>query len=142
LVTQRRVRCYLNRPSIWFRGRSSGHPRRMHLRRLILLVGAIALIAGVIGLLVPVSIPGPDGGSIGCGNGVVADTSAARQADASNPVNLPIINEIVPHTDYVTQCQSAVSQRRTWAIPVAVVGLVVIAGTFFVGGRTGRVRAG
>jgi hypothetical protein len=114
----------------------------MHLRRLILLVGAIALIAGVIGLLVPVSIPGPDGGSIGCGNGVVADTSAARQADASNPVNLPIINEIVPHTDYVTQCQSAVSQRRTWAIPVAVVGLVVIAGTFFVGGRTGRVRAG
>jgi hypothetical protein len=34
------------------------------------------------------------------------------------------------------------SQRRTWAIPVAVVGLVVTAGSFFVGGRTGRVRAG
>jgi hypothetical protein len=31
--------------------------------------------------------------------------------------------------------------RRTWAIPVAVVGLVVIAGSFFVGGRAGSVRA-
>jgi hypothetical protein len=113
----------------------------MNLRGLILLVGAIALIAGVIGLLVPVSVPGPDGGSIGCGNGIVADTSAAREADSQNPVNLPILNEIVPHTDYVAQCQSAVSQRRTWAIPVAVIGLVVIAGSFFVGRRAGSVRA-
>jgi len=29
------------------------------------------------------------------------------------------------------QCQSAVSSRRAWAIPVAVVGLVVISGSFF-----------
>jgi hypothetical protein len=113
---------------------------RMNLRRLILLVGAIALIAGVIALLVPVSIPGPDGQSIGCGNGIAADTSASRQADNSNPVNLPILNEIVPHTDYVTQCQSAVSSRRAWAIPVAVIGLVVAAGSFFVGGRAASVR--
>jgi hypothetical protein len=113
----------------------------MNARRLILLVGAVALIAGVIGLLVPVSVPGPDNGSIGCGNGLVQDSSAAREADNNNPVNLPILNEVVPHTDYVTQCQSAVSSRRAWAIPVAVVGLVVIAGSFFVGGRTGSVRA-
>ena len=113
----------------------------MNLRAFILLIGAIALIAGVVGLLVPVSVPGPDGGSIGCGNGVVADQSAAREADSNNPVNLPILNEVVPHTDYVTQCQSAVSSRRTWAIPVAVIGVVVVAGAFFVGGRTGIVRA-
>jgi hypothetical protein len=113
----------------------------MNLRRLILLVGAIALIAGVIGLLVPVSVPGPEGGSIGCGNGVVADLSAAREADNRNPVNLPILNEIVPHTDYVTQCESAVSQRRAWAIPVAVVGVVVAAGALFVSGRAGSMRA-
>lgn len=112
----------------------------MNLRGLILLIGAIALIAGVIGLLVPVSVPGPDGGSIGCGNGVVADQSAAREADNNNPVNLPILNEVVPHTDYVTQCQSAVSSRRAWAIPVAAIGLVIVAGAFFVGGRTGSVR--
>jgi hypothetical protein len=113
----------------------------MNLRRLILLVGAVALIAGVIGLLVPVSVPGPDNGSIGCGNGLVQDSSAAREADNNNPVNLPILNEIIPHTDYATQCQSAVSSRRAWAIPVAVVGLVVIAGSFFVPGRTGAMRA-
>jgi hypothetical protein len=114
----------------------------MNLRRLLLLVGAVVLIAGVIALLVPVSVPGPDGSSIGCGNAIAADSSAARQADQSNPVNLPIINEVVPHTDYVTQCQSAVSSRRAWAIPLAVVGLVVAAGSFFVGGRSSGVRAG
>jgi hypothetical protein len=114
----------------------------MNLRRLILLVGAIVLIAGVVGLLMPVSVPGPEGGSIGCGNAVAADMSAARQADSGNIANLPILEQFIPHTDYVTQCQSAVSQRRAWTIPLAVVGLVVIAGSFFVGGRTGRVRAG
>jgi hypothetical protein len=112
----------------------------MNLRRLILLVGAIALIAGIIGLLVPVSVPGPDNGSIGCGNGLVQDLSAAQEADNSNPANLPILNEVIPHTDYVPLCQSALSSRRAWAIPVAVVGLVVIAGSFFVGGRAASVR--
>ena len=109
----------------------------MNLRRLILLVGAVALIAGVIGLLVPVSVPGPDNGSIGCGNALVQDLSAAREADNNNPVNLPILNEVIPHTDYVTQCQSALSNRRAWTIPVTVVGLVVMAASFFVGGRAG-----
>ena len=113
----------------------------MNLRRLILLVGAVALIAGVIALLVPVSVPGPDNGSLGCGNGIAASDSAAREADNNNPANLPIINQVVPHTEYVAQCHSAVSQRRSWAIPLAVIGLVVIAGSFFVGGRTGSVRA-
>ena len=105
-----------------------------------MLVGAAALIVGVIGLLVPVSVPGPDNGSIGCGNSLVQDLSAAREADNNNPANLPILNELIPHTNYVTQCQSAVSSRRAWAIPAAVVGLVVIAGSFFVGGRAGARR--
>jgi hypothetical protein len=109
----------------------------MNVRRLILLVGAVVLLVGVIGLLMPVSVPGPDNGSIGCGNGLVQDLSAAREADSRNPANLPILNEIIPHTDYVTQCQSALSSRRSWTLPVAVVGLVVIAGSFFVGSRAG-----
>jgi hypothetical protein len=112
----------------------------MNLKRLILLVGAVALIIGVIGLLVPVSVPGPDSGSIGCGNGVVQDLSAAREANNNNPANLPVLNEIIPHSDYIAQCQSAVSSRRAWTIPVVVLGLVAIAGSFFVGGRAGSVR--
>jgi len=112
----------------------------MNLQRLILLAGAVALIIGVIGLLVGVSVPGPDSGGIGCGNGVATDLSAAREANNNNLANLPVLNEIIPHSDYVAQCQSAVSGRRAWTIPVAVVGLVVIAGSFFVGGRAGSVR--
>jgi hypothetical protein len=112
----------------------------MTLRRLILLLGAIALVVGVIGLLVPVSVPGPDNGSIGCGNGLAQDSSAAQQADNQNPANLPIINQVIPHTNYVAECQSAVSGRRAWTIPVAVVGLVLIAGSFFVPARARAAR--
>jgi hypothetical protein len=109
----------------------------MNLRRLILLVGAVVLVIGVIGLLMPVSVPGPDNGSIGCGNALAKDSSAAQQADNQNPANLPIINQVVPHTNYAAACDSAVSSRRGWTIPVAVIGLVVIAGSFVVGGRAG-----
>jgi hypothetical protein len=109
----------------------------MNLRRMILLVGAVALVVGMIGLLVPASIAGPSSSSIGCGNGVAADLSAAQQADNNNPANLPILNQVLPHTSYVTQCQSALSGRRSWTIPVAVVGVLLLAGSFFVGGRAG-----
>jgi hypothetical protein len=109
----------------------------MNLRRLVLLAGAVVLIVGIIGLLMPVSVAGSEGKKIGCGNALAADDSAAREADNNNPVNLPILNEVIPHTDYVAQCASAVSGRRTWTIPVTIVGLVVIAGSFFVGGRAG-----
>jgi hypothetical protein len=87
-----------------------------------------------------VSVPGPDNGSTACGNGLAQDLSAARELDHNNPANLPILNEVSPHTDYVAKCQSAVSGRRGWAVPVAVVGLVVIAGSFFVGNRALSVR--
>jgi hypothetical protein len=103
-----------------------------------MIAGAVALLVGVIALLVPVSVPGPDS-SIGCGNGIAADTSQARDVDDKNIANLPVLNQLIPHHDYVADCQSAVSSRRSWSIPIAVVGLVVLAGSFFVGGRTGRV---
>jgi hypothetical protein len=112
----------------------------MNLRRLVVVAGAVVLLVGLIGLLMPVSIAGPDNQKIGCGNAVAADDSAAREADSSNPVNLPVLNELIPHTDYVAQCQTAVSDRRTWSIPVAIVGLVLLAGGFVVGGRGARAR--
>lgn len=114
----------------------------MNMRRLVLLVGAIVLVAGVIGLLVPVSTAGPDNQKVGCGNAIAADYSEARNIDERNPVNLPVINELVPHTDYVEKCEAAVSQRRTWAIPVAIIGLVILVGGFFVGSRTSGARTG
>ena len=102
-------------------------------RRLILLVGAVLLLAGVIGLLVPVSISDGDGHEIGCGNAVAADTSSAQAANDKNVVaDIPIVNQIVPHTDYVSLCQSSISSRRTWTIPLAIVGAIVLAASFLV----------
>src|SRR3978361_1099760 len=96
----------------------------MNARRLILLVGAVLLIAGVIALLVPVSITG-DGSSIGCGNAIAADSSAAEAANGKTVANVPILNQIVPHTDFVANCQAAISSRRSWSIPLTAIGALV-----------------
>lgn len=109
----------------------------MAVRRLVLLVGAVLLVAGVIALLVPVSTSDGSGGSIGCGNAISADLSAAREANSKTVANVPILNQVVPHSDYVAQCQSSVSQRRAWSIPLTVIGVLVAAGSLVVGGRSG-----
>jgi hypothetical protein len=112
-------------------------------RRLILLVGAVLLLAGVIGLLVPVSISDGDGHDIGCGNAVVADMSSAQAANDKNVVvDIPIVNQIVPHTDYVSECRASISSRRTWTIPLAVIGAVVVAASLLVRGRGRTVDTG
>ena len=113
----------------------------MSVRRLILLVGAVALIAGVVGLLVPVSVSGTNGDKIGCGNAIAPDLSAAREADDKNLANVPILNQIVPHTNYVAECEAAVSHRQAWSIPLAAVGVIAIAGSLLVRGRSAGARA-
>jgi hypothetical protein len=104
----------------------------MTVRRLIIAVGAVLLLAGVIGLLVPVKISDGNGGSIGCGNAVAVDLSAARDANAKSVANIPILSQVLPHTDYVAQCESSVGGRRMWTIPLAVVGVVAIGGALLV----------
>lgn len=110
----------------------------MTLRRLIVLAGAIVLIAGIVGLLVPVSVSGPNGQTIGCGNGFASDLAAAQQADNQNPANLPVINQFVPHTSYAAQCGSALSDRRDWAIPLAVIGAIALVGALVMWRTAGR----
>jgi hypothetical protein len=110
----------------------------MAVRRVVLLVGAVLLVAGVIALLVPVSTSDGNGGSIGCGNAVSEDLSQARAANDKNVIaNVPILNQIVAHPDFVAQCQSAVSTRRAWSIPLTVIGVLVAGGSLVVGGRRG-----
>jgi hypothetical protein len=104
----------------------------MTVRRLILGVAAVLLVAGVIGLLVPVSVSDDNGSSLGCGNAVVADLTAARNANDKSVANIPIVNQFVPHTDYVALCESSLGSRRTWTIPLTVVGLIGIAGALLV----------
>ena len=112
----------------------------MTARRVVLLAGIAALLVGVIALLMPVSTSDGNGGSIACGNGSSADMSSAREANNSSVAGVPILNQVVPHTDFVAQCQSEVSGRRAWAIPVAVLGLLVAGGSMFVSDRAGAQR--
>jgi hypothetical protein len=94
-------------------------------RRLILLGGVILLVAGVIGLFVPVTISG----GIGCGNAVHSDLTAARQQDNQNLGNSPVVqqipvaNQLAPRSEFVASCNSALGTRRMWTIPLAVIGL-------------------
>jgi hypothetical protein len=104
-------------------------------RRLVLLVGAVALVVGIIGLLVPVSVSDSNGGSLGCGNAAISDLSSAREADNKSVASIPILNQIVPHTDFVAECQSALSGRRLWTIPVTVIGAIALVAALFVRGR-------
>jgi hypothetical protein len=112
----------------------------MTVRRLVLLVGAVLLMAGFIALLVPVSVSGNDG-SVGCGVPISGgDVTSARQKDNQNPSNAagnlpvvgPVIQSIAPPSNYAADCRSAVQTRLWWAIPFAVVGVLVIAGSFTV----------
>jgi hypothetical protein len=103
----------------------------MDLRRWFLLAGAALVIAGAIGLLVPVSVSGPreSDAKIGCGNAIASDLSAASEADDRSGANVPVIGQFIPHTNAVSDCQSALSSRRAWSIPLAVVGVLAMAGS-------------
>lgn len=113
----------------------------MTVRRLIIAVSAVLLLAGVIGLLVPVTVSNSNGGTVSCGNGIVSDMSHARSANDTSVANIPILNQIVPHTDFVAVCQSSLSSRRMWTIPLTVLGVIGIAGAMLVR-RNDRARIG
>jgi len=113
-------------------GRKFDRRRIVTVRRLIIAVGAVLLVAGVIGLLVPVSVSNSNGGTVSCGNGIATDLNGARNANDNNGANIPILNQLVPHTDFVAQCESSLSSRRMWAIPLAVIGVIGIAGALVV----------
>jgi hypothetical protein len=112
----------------------------MTLRRLILALGAILVVAGAIALLVPVSVAADDGRTVGCGNAVAADFTGARSANSGTVADVPILNQLVPHTDYVALCEAAVSGRRSWSIPLAIVGALTVVGSLVVRPRSGARR--
>jgi hypothetical protein len=104
-----------------------------------LVLGAAVLIAGIVGLFLPVSTWDGSSSIIACGNAVSADLSAARTANEKTPANIPVLNEVVPHPDYVAHCESAISGRRHWAIPLTIVGAVgVLVGSLYRGRRAGQ----
>ena len=100
----------------------------MRLRRLILVMGAVLLIVGVIALLVPCRCRTATARSVGCGNAGAEDLSGARSANDSGVAGVPVLNQIVPHTDLVALCDSAVFSRRNMVDPAGSVGAVAAVG--------------
>lgn len=109
----------------------------MTARRLSLALGAAALLIGLIALLVPVSVANGNGGSIDCGTALSSDLAVAQDANSRSVANVPILNQVVPHMDYVAECQSGLSSRRSWSIPIAALGALVAGGSTLLGGRPG-----
>jgi hypothetical protein len=117
----------------------------MNTRMLVLVAGAVLLVAGIIGLLIPVSASsGSDGKTVGCGSALISDLSEARTADNNlSNKGADITKDIAPglapaipgQTDYVGACNSELGSRRAWTIPLAVVGLLVSGGSFLVRSR-------
>ena len=86
-----------------------------------LLVGAAVLIAGIVGLFLPVSVW--DGGSstVGCGNAIIAEKPVPSTTNPGQ-ISVDVPGQAVSHPDYAAQCDSAISSRRHWAIPLVIVG--------------------
>lgn len=99
-----------------------------------LVVGAVVLIAGVIGLFLPVSVFDGSHSTIGCGNAIVADQSTPTAANQGTG-DVQFLGQTIPHPDYVAGCESAISGRRHWAIPLTIVGAAGILAGLFVRGR-------
>ena len=112
----------------------------MTVRRVIMAVGAVLLVAGVIGLLVPVSVSDGNGNSVSCRSAIAPDSSAAKNANDKNGANIPILNQLLPHTDFVAQCNSSVHSQQMWTIPLAVIGVLGIAGALLVRRTEGAAR--
>jgi H+/Cl- antiporter ClcA len=101
-------------------------------RRWVLLAGVVLFVVGVIGLFVPVTISG----GVGCGSAAHSDVSAARAQDNQNIGNspvvqqIPIANQLAPKSQFVSECNSALGNRRLWTIPLTLAGVLVAGATF------------
>ncbi len=96
-----------------------------------LLLGAAVLIAGLVGLLLPVSVWNGGSSTVGCGNAIVAEKPAPSTTNLGQ-VSVDVPEQAVSHPDYVAQCDSAISSRRHWGIPLVIVGTVgLLLGIFY-----------
>jgi len=82
-------------------------------------VGVALVGLGLVALHFPVYLDAYDqwGWQITCGTGY---TTNLMQAE--------IANQAFPQANFVDQCQSALVVRRSWSIPIAVVGWLILSG--------------
>jgi hypothetical protein len=98
-------------------------------RRVLAIVGAAAIIGGLVVLVLPVALDSTVvGHRINCGSAIVGYPNDAYSVDRSAEQFTPY----GPHTDYVADCRAKVHSRRVWAIPAAVLGGIVGVGALIV----------
>ena len=85
----------------------------------ILLLGGTLIGIGLVALQFPVYLSAYDqwGWQIKCGTGYSTNLMYAEMA-----------NQAFPQSNFVDQCQTALTVRRAWAIPVALVGWIILSG--------------
>ncbi|MBX7450381.1 hypothetical protein GR927_20535 [Mycolicibacterium sp. 3033] len=98
----------------------------MLVKRIVLALGAIAIIVGVAGLLTSVSID-PEGRSVSCGSAVSADLSEARAQQPTTTDNARIDGDLVVRPDYVALCRQELDDRRLWTLTLCGLGVLAVA---------------
>ena len=94
------------------------------------LIGAAVMIAGVVGLLLPVSVWNGSS-TVGCGNAIVAEKPAPSTTNLGH-ISVDVPEQAISHPDYAAQCDSAISSRRHWGIPLVIVGTAgLLLGIFY-----------
>jgi hypothetical protein len=110
-------------------------------RRMVLslgvLVGAVTVAVGVVGLPAPVSISSQQE-VVGCGSPVAPDLSAARATDERTGAGKPVTDEAAPDKSYTRLCLMGLDDRRIWMVTAAVVGTLTLVGILVFGRATRR----
>jgi hypothetical protein len=101
-------------------------------------VGVLVLVAGVVGLFLPVSVFDGNSSTVACGNAVTADEGSPRAANEAPAASAPTPGQTaIPRPDFVAACDDAISGRRHWAVPLVIVGVAGVGVGLFLRGRVG-----
>lgn len=108
----------------------------MIVKRLAVMLGLVALLVGVVGLLTPVSVS-PERQVVDCGSALVPDLSEAQTLDDGNAANVPVDGGLLVDVAYTDLCRAELHDRRVWTVSLAVAGVAVVAavGVLGVGSR-------
>jgi hypothetical protein len=97
----------------------------MKLRLVLVFAGVVALLVGVVGLVVPVSISA-DRVDVSCGSAIAPDRSEARANDDASAANVPVADEVVTDVNATRLCTKDLEDRRLWTITLAAVGALAL----------------
>lgn len=104
-------------------------------RRFARIVGGLLLLGAIVALALPITVkdgPGAGAESVQCGDAFKGVSQDAHLRDSGQEIADAMYPEFADAggVPLAEQCASAVSTRRAWGWPVAVLGVIVLAGSF------------